>query len=98
MMSKTIAMRVAAVSMVASTAFAADLTERLMSERMTVVKVDRAQGRLLCAEHRHWTWISKRDAALIGVGDIVTLQRDARSLPRITVVRAAADELASPEW
>jgi len=91
-------MSVAAVSMMTSAAFAADLTERIMNERMTVVKVDRAQGRFLCAEHRHWTWISKRDAALIGAGDIVTLQRDARSLPRIKVVRAAADELTSPEW
>ena len=48
MISKAIAMSVAAVSMVTSAAFAADLTERLMSERMTVVKVDRAQGRFLC--------------------------------------------------
>ena len=98
MISKAIALSVAAVSMATSAACAADLTERMMSERMTVVKVDRAQGRFLCAEHRHWTWISKQDAALIGTGDIVSLQRDARSLPRIRVIRAAADELSSPEW
>ena len=69
-----------------------------MTERMTVVKVDRAQGRFLCAEHRHWTWVSKRDIALIGTGDIVTLQRDPRTLPRVKVIRAAAEELTSPKW
>jgi len=97
MMSKAIAVSVAMLSMASSAAFA-DLTERLMRERMTVVKVDREHGRFFCAEHRHWTSISKQDATLIGTGDIVSLQRDAGSLPRIRVVRAAADELTSPEW
>jgi hypothetical protein len=98
MIGKAISMSLAAISMVTSTALAADLTERIMAERMTVVKVDRAHGRFLCAEHKHWTWVSKHDIALIGTGDVVTVQRDGRSLPRVKVVRAAADELTSPEW
>lgn len=67
MISRAIALSVAAVSMATASVFAADLTERLMSERMTVVKVDRAHGRFLCAEHRHWTWISKQGAVEPGV-------------------------------
>jgi hypothetical protein len=98
MMFKAIAVSVATVSIASSSALAADLTERIMSERMTVVKVDRAHGRFLCAEHRHWTWISKQDAALISTGDIASLQHDAGSAPRLRVVRTAADELTSPEW
>jgi hypothetical protein len=97
MMGKVISMSLAVVSLAASTAPAADLTEQIRTERMTVVKVDRAHGRFLCAEHRHWTWVSKRDIALLGAGDIVTLQRQPRQLPRVKVIRAAAEELTSPE-
>jgi hypothetical protein len=98
MIRTVISMTLALVSVATSSALAADLTERVMTERMTIVKVDRAQGRFLCAEHRHWTWISKQDVALIGAGDIVTVQRQPRGLPRVKVVRAAAEELTSPEW
>ena len=96
MIRKAISMTLALASL-ATPALAADLTERVMTERMTVVKVDRAQGRFLCAEHRHWTWISKQDIALIGTGDIVSLERQPRRLPRVRVLRTAAEELTSPE-
>jgi len=88
---------VGVVSLVTSAAVAASLTEQMAMDRMTVLKVDRVHARFLCAEHRHWTWISKGDVARLTTGDIVSLDRQQGRLPRVNVVRRAADELASPE-
>ena len=88
---------VGVVSLVTSAAIAASLTEQMAMDRMTVLKVDRVHARFLCAEHRHWTWISKGDVARLTTGDIVSLDRQQGRLPRVNVVRRAADELASPE-
>ena len=97
MINKTLAISVAVVSLGASAALAGGFTERLASERMTVVQVDRAQGRFLCAEHGRWTAIAKTDAVAVGSGDIVTVHRPPSGPARLTVVRTAADELSSPE-
>ena len=97
MMNKILSATVAVVSLVSSAAVAASLTERMETERMTVLKVDRVHARFLCAEHRHWTWISKSDATRLTSGDIVSLDRQQGRLPRVTVVRTAAEELGSPE-
>ena len=88
---------VGVVSLVTSAAVAASLTAQMAMDRMTVLKVDRVHARFLCAEHRHWTWISKGDVARLTTGDIVSLDRQQGRLPRVNVVRRAADELASPE-
>ena len=88
---------VGVVSLVTSAAVAASLTEQMAMDRMTVLKVDRVHARFLCAEHRHWTWISKGDVARLTTGDIVSLDRQQGRLPRVTVVRTAAEELGSPE-
>ena len=95
--SKVVAISVAVVSLGASAAVAASLTEQMRAERMTVVRVDRAQHRFLCAEHRRWTRIEGTDVAVLASGDIVTVRRPAAGLPRVKVVRTAAEELASPE-
>ena len=97
MISKTLAISAAVVSLGASAALAAGLTEQMASERMTVVQVDRAQGRFLCAEHRRWTAIAKTDVAVLASGDIVSVHRAQSGPARVTVVRTAAEELASPE-
>ena len=47
------------VFVAASAALAAGLTERLQTERMTVLDVDEAAGRFQCAEHRRWTTVAK---------------------------------------
>ena len=97
MINKLLWATVAVVSLVTSAAVAASLTERMEMERMTVLKVDRVHARFLCAEHRHWTWISKGDVARLTSGDVVSLDRQQGRLPRVTVVRTAAQELSSPE-
>jgi threonine/homoserine efflux transporter RhtA len=97
MISKVLSISVAVVSLATSAAVAASLTERMGTERMTIVRVDRAQHRFLCAEHRHWTRISKTDVAVLASGDIITVHRQEAGLPRVKVVRTAAEELASPE-
>ena len=58
MINKALSISVAVVSLGASAALAGGFTDRLASERMTVVQVDRAQGRFLCAEHGRWTAIA----------------------------------------
>jgi hypothetical protein len=97
MINKVLSISVAVLSLGTSVAVAASLTDRLATERMTVVQVDRSQHRFLCAEHRHWTRISKTDVAVLASGDIVTVHRPAAGLPRVKVVRTAAEELGSPE-
>jgi hypothetical protein len=97
MIMRTLTISVAVLSLATSAALAASLTERLQSERMTVVKVDRVNQRFFCAEHHHWTRVSKTDVALMSSGDIVSVHRQGGPLPRVTVVRTAAEELASPE-
>jgi hypothetical protein len=73
------------------------LTDLMQSSRMTVVKVDGATGAFLCAEHRKWTTVSRGDLAGVTPGDIVRVDRRPGAVPRIAVVRTAADEIASPE-
>jgi hypothetical protein len=97
MMSKALSVSVVVLSLATSAAHAGGLTDRMQSERMTVVKVDGSRGQFLCAEHRRWMRVSPVDAPALGVGDIVTLQRRDGQLPKVTVVRRAAEELASPE-
>ena len=97
MLTRTFSIGVAVVTMAASAALAANLTERLQAERMTVVGVDRAAGRFLCAEHRRWTPVVEADLRDVRPGDIVRVEPAAGKPAHIVVVRAAADELASPE-
>jgi hypothetical protein len=97
MLTRTISIGVAIVTMAASAALAANLTERLQGERMTVVGIDQAVGRFLCAEHRRWTPVVKADLRDVRPGDIVRVERATGKPAHIVVVRTATDELASPE-
>jgi hypothetical protein len=93
---RTLAMAVGVVFVAASAALAAGLTERLQTERMTVLKVDRAAGQYQCVEHRRWTSVAKDSLALVQEGDIVRVE-PASGRPRLVRLRLASDELASPE-
>jgi hypothetical protein len=89
-------MAVGVVFVAASAALAAGLTEQLQTERMTVLKVDRATGQYQCVEHRRWTSVAKDSLALVQEGDIVRVE-PAAGRPRLVLLRLASDELASPE-
>jgi hypothetical protein len=93
---RTLALAVGVVFVAASAAVAAGWTERLQTERMTVLKVDRASGQYSCVEHQRWTSVAKDSLASVQTGDIVRLE-PAAGRPRLVVLRTAADELASPE-
>jgi hypothetical protein len=92
---RTVTIAVGMVVVAASAALAAGLTERLQTERMTVLKVDRASGQFQCVEHRRWTPATKE--SLVQSGDIVRVERPNGRPARLVVLRIAADELASPE-
>jgi hypothetical protein len=94
---RTFAMAVGVVFVAASAALAAGLTERLQTERMTVLRVDRSSGQFQCAEHRHWMTATTDSLASVGTGDIVRVERTGGLPARLIVLRSAADELASPE-
>ena len=87
----------AAFAAAASVSFAAGLTERLQSDRMTVLNVDRAGNRVQCVEHRKWTSVAQGMAEPVQVGDIVRFERTGGGVARVVVLRMAADELTSPE-
>ena len=93
---RTLAMTVGMVFAAASAALAAGWTERLQTERMTVLKVDRAAGQYQCVEHQRWTSVAKDSLAPCGTGDIVRVE-PAAGRPRLVLLRMASDELASPE-
>jgi len=76
---------------------ASTLTERLDTQRMTVLKTDLASGRFLCAEHRHWTPVVKSDLRGLQAGDIVRVEPQANGRARLVLLRTAAAELESPE-
>jgi len=97
MLMRTLSIGVMAILLAAPAAMGADLTERLHSERMTIVKVDQPGGRFFCAEHRHWTSAVRSDLAGLRPGDIVAVERTGRGPVHLVLVRAAADELTSPE-
>ena len=94
---RSLTMAVGVVFVAASTALAAGWTERLQTERMTVLKVDQASGRFQCAEHRQWITVAKDSMMPASPGDIVRLERTGGQRARLVVLRSAADELASPE-
>jgi len=96
MINKVIAFNVAVVALVSSAAVAG-LSDHMQSQRMTVARVDKANQRFFCAEHRNWTIVPKADADRLAPGDIVSVESRDGGLPRVKVVRTAADELGSPE-
>ena len=97
MMTRTLSISLVVMGLAASAAVAATLTDRLQTERMTVVKVDRAAGRFKCAEHARWTPVVKMDLQDVQPGDIVRVERAAGRSARLVVLRAASDELGGPE-
>jgi hypothetical protein len=99
-MTKRIAIGMAVLSLTTTAAAATaatTLTDRMQTSRMTVVQVDRAAGQFLCAEHRKWTAVAPDGLAAVTPGDIVRVDARAQGRPHLTVVRTAAEELASPE-
>ena len=93
---------VAVVMMVTAAASSAatveNLTDQLQRTRTKVVKVDRVAGKILCAESGRWVPVAKQDLDRVQPGDVVRLDRGSNGqLPRLVIVRTAAQELASPE-
>ena len=97
MLKRTFPFSLAVVVMAASAALASGLTYCLQAERMTVVRVDHAAGRFLCAEHGRWTSTVRVDLRDVHEGDIVRVEPAKGKPVHIVVVRTAADELTSPE-
>jgi hypothetical protein len=97
MLMRTLSIGAVAVSVAASVAMAAGLTEKLQTGRMTVLKVDRATGQFLCVEHGRWTPVVKQDLQGLQQGDIVRVDRGEGALARLVLLRTAADELSVPE-
>jgi hypothetical protein len=75
----------------------AGITERLQTDRMTVLNVDRTSGSFQCVEHRTWTPVSKDSLAGVAQGDIVRVEKAPGQRARLVVVRTASDELSSME-
>jgi len=48
-------------------------------------------------EHKHWTTVIKKDLDDLHPGDVVRVTPRGSAPAHITIVRRAADELASPE-
>ena len=94
---RVVTIAVGMVAVAASAALATGLTDRLQTERMTVLKVDRASGQFQCVEHRRWTPATKESLGLVQSGDIVRVERVNGRPARLVLLRMAADELASPE-
>ena len=97
MLNKAITISVGILSLTTSAALATGLTERMQSQRMTVVRVDPIKGQFLCAEHQRWTKLAKADVSSISAGDIISLERGDGNVWRVRTVRKAADELGSVE-
>src|SRR5262245_42837656 len=97
MVNRVLSTGVALLALSASVAGAESLSERMDASRMTVLKIDRARGRFECVEHRQWTTVIKKDLDGLHPGDIVRVTSGGSAPAHITIVRSAADELASPE-
>jgi hypothetical protein len=97
MLMRALSIGAVVVSVAASAAIAGGLTTDLQAGRMTVVKVDRASGQFQCAEHARWTPVARESLRGVQQGDIVRVERASGSVPRLVVLRTAADELSSPE-
>jgi len=98
-MIKRLSTALAIVCVMASAAIATaagTLTDAMQASRMTVVKVDRTASRFLCAEHQRWTAVAPADLTAVNQGDIVRVARG-QGPARLTVVRTAADEIATPQ-
>jgi hypothetical protein len=87
---------VAGVLLAASAAVAGGLTDRLQTERMTVLEVSTNRGQFLCVEHKRWTFVPNDELRLLGTGDIVKIQHNGQ-VHEVIKVRGASEELASPE-
>ncbi|OLC65251.1 MAG: hypothetical protein AUH69_09875 [Actinobacteria bacterium 13_1_40CM_4_65_12] len=97
MVTRVLSITAAVVSLATAAAVAGTLTDRLQTSRMTVLRVDKGADQFMCAEHRRWTSVSGSDLSAVHPGDIVRIDKIDGKLPRITVVRTAADEIGSPE-
>jgi hypothetical protein len=92
----------------ASAAWAGNLTDALESDRLTVVRVDKATGGVLLRNGVSVNWLqapgaivvaphtTKRDLGLLNTGDIVRVRHDG-SAQTIIILRSAADEIGSLE-
>lgn len=89
---------VSAIAAISATVVAAsNLTERISSERMTILKMEPSTGRFQCVEHRSWYPVVKSDLRGLQPGDIVRLEPQPNGDPRLIRLRTAADELGSSE-
>ena len=73
---KRLSMILAIVSLTGSGTIATaagTLTELMQSSRMTVLQIDHAAGRVLCAEHRAWTAVARADLGSVMGGVVLDL-------------------------
>jgi len=81
-----------------SAATVENLTDQVQRARTKVVRVDRAAGKILCAESGRWVPVARQDLDRVQPGDVVRLERGSNGQPsRLVIVRTADRELASPE-
>ncbi len=102
-----------AALVLAGPAFAQSLTDLLQTQRMTVLEVKKEAGRIYCLEADGLRvvefgngapmplvvtdTVQKGDLSLLRPGDVIKVESRNGRAHRITVLRRAADEIASPE-
>lgn len=96
-LSTTVFVLSSAVAVSGTVVAAGTLTERLETQRMTVLKTDLATGRFLCVEHLKWSPVVTADLRGLQPGDIVRVEPHPNGRTRLFLLRTAADELSSPE-
>ncbi len=101
-----------AVLLLAAPAFAQGLTDLLQAHRMTVLEVKQNARQIYCLEADGRLRIvefpdgatplivtdteRRADLSLLRAGDVIKVERNGRA-PTITILRRAADDIASPE-
>jgi hypothetical protein len=97
MLKRVLSTGLAVLSLTGSAVFAQDGGEAADRHRMTLVRIDAARGRVMCAEHQRWIAVAKADLARVRVGDIVRLEPAKGQPARVVLLRTGADEISSPE-
>lgn len=112
MNSRTLSLALAAL-LLAAPAFAQSLTDLLLAHRLTVLKVNTSAGQISCLDANGRLrvvelgngalplvvadGVQRADLNLLTSGDVIKVERDGGRASKVTVLRRASDEIASPE-